>query len=204
MSAVQIETCELTEQTVDPDGNVAIESDSRAIELIEKMELDGQKALVHPETGDTPETRMPFKTMNRIERAVYEAVCPTRVKIGNFRAEPIPTRVLEVADKYRHMFRELEIWSSDPTIPDPLLVGVTWEEGATWDKSYHLMARWGAELAPFAELKDKAVSTLRTRYRSLATRIKNQASSFLDSLDASDDNSLLTTSEPTAFGLDLR
>lgn len=127
-------------------------ADAEAIELIEKLGLEGQRKLANPETL----TRQPYREMTALEAYVWRAVCPQTTPLQKYNLSPIPLRVLQVAAYARELgiYETLEVWHPHKVIDDPLLVGVP--NGETYSRKRHLIARWGETLVPFEELVVKA------------------------------------------------
>ncbi len=156
---MQIETFEIEEVNSSEAAQMA--ADSTAIELIEKLGLNGQKKLTNTETA----TRQTFKRMTLLEIEVYTILFPERDKLADFATEIIPVRVLETADKAIQLgqFYKLEVWHSRTRKDDPLLIAYTGTPSPqTWDSNYHhdtgrfLLARWGDALLPFSDLVSEA------------------------------------------------
>lgn len=136
-------------------------ADAEAIELIEKLGLEGQQTLANPETL----TRQPYREMTAMELYVWRAVCPETTDVRQYRHSPIPLRVLQVVAYARELgvYEKLEVWHPKKVVDDPLLVGVP--KGETYGRKRHLIARWGETLVPFEKLVEKA----RTLYRAEIT-----------------------------------
>lgn len=152
---MQVETYEVPE--VDFEGNV--ESNDEAVALIEKLELDGQRELIHPGRG----YRTPYRKMTKEEAVVYGAIFEKKTNIAKYKDEPIPLRVLQVAAHAKSLFKELQVWHKPSAdIKDPILVGVNGVEWAS-DREMFMLARWGDCLVPFAELAQVAAKLLREK-----------------------------------------
>jgi len=199
---MQVETFEELEQVTDVDGTVSIEDSEAALALINQLGLEGQQRLQTPSDGGKTTERMPYRQMSKVELDVYQVICPSKVKLSDYSAGPIPLRVLQVAAHADGMFEELEVWStSSPVVKDPILVGVRTGPGRSWDKRRFLLARWGAELAPFGELLTKAAKVLREKYRATAMKGKRQIEVYLETLDSTADETLVGLSEPSIYNV---
>lgn len=150
---MEIETYEVEELTTE--GRMPEEIEAQALQLIEELGLQGQRERVHKTSEEDPGTRNPYGRMTERERLVYSTICPKSTPVEEYDAGPIPLRVLQVIAHARPLFHELEVWH-EAEDPDPVLVGVNLRPGSTWQKLYHLLARWGTELEPFEKLEKKA------------------------------------------------
>ncbi len=146
-----IETYEVGEV----DSNGSSEQEPEALRLIEELGLEGQKSLLCKTDEGT--LRVPYEKMTREQLIVYTSIFPEHSRIERYSAGPIPVRILQVIAHGKELFERLEIWGPQVTMPDPILVGILKNE-------HYLLARWGNALAPFAELKEKAINSLRERF----------------------------------------
>ena len=126
-------------------------------ELVESLELAGQKAIFEEsDSGEIcPYTRLSDATKNQLK-----AICPHSTPIEQFGAQLIPLRVLEIAAlcKEREYFEHLEVWTLDKDLVDPFLIGkISYNV-------FYLLARWGEELFPMAELRDRALAEIKSAW----------------------------------------
>jgi hypothetical protein len=68
-------------------------ADSEAIELCQKLNLQGQLSRTNIGTA----TRNPYRLMSCEEMFVYSLLCPKKVELRQYKDGPIPLRVLQVA-----------------------------------------------------------------------------------------------------------
>ncbi len=147
-----VETYELEEVKGEAEQMVA---DHEAIELIEKLGLEGQKSLSNKDTT----TRMPYPEMTGDQEFVYSTLFPTKTDVENYSAGIIPIRVLQVVAflKQNNFFKKIRIWhSTGRKDKDPVLVGYGIDPDASWRDKLFLLARWGDALLPFEELMRQA------------------------------------------------
>ena len=171
-----VETFEQTESL--PNGET--EGNEEAVRLIEELDLRGQKEFIHPQTKE----RTPYREMTRKESRVYETLFPQRMKISEYRVSFIPLRILRVAAHAKNLgcYIEIEIWGGVTKPTDPILVGVV--QGAqNWEKTYHILARWGEALASFEELFVRAIKVKRETVRFAAEKELGEVKNRLSSLD---------------------
>lgn len=193
---VLVETFEQLETSVGPDGTMEPECDERALELIDKLGLTGQKELNTPRSGDSPH-RLPYREMTDLEHKVYEALCDRCVKANEYKAGPIPVRVLEVMESTRDMFDMLEIrYVGSSADKDPVLIGVRTDPSATWRQHRFLLARWGEELQPFDTLFKKAARAKRELHVSKLTEIEAAVTARLAFLKDEPDASIVSRMDP--------
>lgn len=145
-------------------------ADAEAIELIEKLGLEGQRTLANPETL----TRQPYREMTALEAYVWRAVCPRTTPLQKYNLSPIPLRVLQVAAYARELgiYETLEVWHPRKVIDDPLLVGVP--KGETYSRKRHLIARWGETLVSFDELAQKARKLWEIEFTNTLDKIQDE------------------------------
>lgn len=173
---LQSETFEVVETNCD-----GVENDTSAIELIEKLGLEGQKKLLKSKNGET--LRNPYREMTREERFVYEQICPKHVKLSEYDDGPIPLRILQVAAHAHELFDRVQVWCPHSgTQSDPVLVGVNGEEYSSARKLF-ILGRWGAVLEPFEALAKKAVSMYRAKSKVKCQQYITKAQQRLASLD---------------------
>lgn len=126
-------------------------------EQIEKLELEGQKTLASPDKSPVP-----FPFMNYTMGVVYATLCPRKFPVEKYDKTPIPLRVLSALALARQegYFNKIEVWIDDQE-PDPVLIGYRWpESGSEWSADKYILARWGDEIRPFGELREKALDRL--------------------------------------------
>lgn len=124
---------------------------------IEKLELEGQKTLASPDKSPVP-----FPFMNYTMGVVYSTLCPRKFTVEEYDKTPIPLRVLSALALARQegYFNKIEVWIDDQE-PDPVLIGYRWPEGGShWSADKYILARWGDEIRPFGELREKALQRL--------------------------------------------
>ncbi len=124
----------------------------------EELGLTGQLNLAQPEKSP-----IPFPIMNKAMVNVYETLCPKKEDVADFDGGAIPLKVLSLIALSQHeqYFDHIQVWSDDAK-PDPIAVGVIMQDGHKEDNEYYvkqryIIARWGDELASFAELKMRAI-----------------------------------------------
>lgn len=123
--------------------------------LVSDLNLEGQKTLQNKENVSP----IPFPMLKKGEERVYEILCPNKTVAQKYGNNTIPLRVLSLlalAEKEKY-FNFIEIWD-DCEKPDPIAIGVV---GAnSWQGKKYIIARWGDELRPYAELKALAIKRL--------------------------------------------
>ena len=170
------------------------EASEEALRLIESLDLDGQRAACTAEG-----TRAPYRVMNNVEFEVYSLLCPTREPVEQYRAEPIPLRVLTVLEHAKSLgiYEGFEVWhDANPAVKDPVLTA--WLPGDKYRTERRLiLARWGAELDALPTLVMKAAQVKAARTVATARTLKAQAEAIIATLTASVQDSL---DQPTISG----
>lgn len=174
---MQVETFECYETAAEP-----IEATEEAVALIEQLGLHGQLELVRPKSDEgVHATRCPYREMTAEEIFVYGVLCPDQAKLHQYKAGPIPLRVLQVAAHAQSlgMFSHLEVWDrASVTVKDPVLVGCIMDRTYSWmvGKRF-ILARWGEVLETFSVLRTRALGshkeTLIQQAKSLLSRVEN-------------------------------
>jgi hypothetical protein len=103
--------------------------------------------------GQTELPAVPFEPMSESEKRVYQTLCPADEDIKSYTRSTIPTRILELLDRWGGLFTKIRIWSDGKA--DPLVIGFI-SDG--WNAQPYLLARWGNELLDFPSLCEKAIT----------------------------------------------
>lgn len=135
------------------------EEEAKAVELIERLQLEGQRTLVRKDGA----TRFQYPEMTLEEKAVYQAVFPARTPVEKYSHGIIPVRVLQVVSHAKEFCTEVEVWHKVVRDPDPLLVGFIGERHKA-DRKTFILARWGDALKQFGELVKEARQIIRQRF----------------------------------------
>jgi hypothetical protein len=191
---MQVETFECHETASEP-----IEANEEAVQLIEQLGLDGQRALLSK--TDQP-ARCPYRVMTADETFVYRTLCPHSVKLAEYRDAPIPLRVLQVAAhaKALGIFKELHVWhAASAEEKDPVLVGL--KEGRySYETETFILARWGAELEAFAVLVKRAIAKAREKWNAQLSAVKSNVEAELAALQ--NDAAVMARSATGKYELD--
>ena len=142
-------------------------------------------------TSNTTEQKVDFQLFTKEQAGVYGVICPHREnitidKIGEY---PLPDRVKEIVNLIQvetpPRFYTYEIWHADQfEIKDPILLGrikdPTTNPTYTWYDKFYLIARWGDELKPFKELKEKAIGFMKEHSIASALKLKAMVNTYLE------------------------
>lgn len=169
---MKVETYEVEQET----SEIAqLAADGEAAMLIEKLGLNGQLSLMNKETG----TMLPYRLITAEEKVVFEALFPRKCLISEYKDGPIPVRVLQVAAFVKDLYREdmacLQVWYPPEGKDDPVLVA----RKSDWQSPIYLLARWGAALIPFDELREKAIATLAASARVKLNKAQQEVNTAL-------------------------
>ena len=187
---MQVETYEFGEVAADGEP---LEHDDESLQLIEQLGLEGQRKLIAG-AGDEA-TRIPYRKMTKEESLVYEQLFTRKTPINDYADEPLPLRVLQVAAHAHDIFDSVVVWHEpNADINDPILVGLKEEEIVT---EQFILARWGAALAPFSELKKAAGQVRRRELQHLAAQLQVKVTAFLNTVEAcTSDEAALSIRKP--------
>lgn len=153
---MQVESFECTETKEE-----CTEMEAEAIFLIEKLGLAGQEVYVSKKPGSDA-GRCPYREMLDEEFRVYNALCPSHVKLAQYKAAPIPLRVLQIAAHAAEFFPVLEVWDKEMSeVNDPVLVATNGKDSWQSEFARYILARWGEVLEPFHVLKQRAIASKR-------------------------------------------
>lgn len=145
---MKVETYETAVFSEKPE-NLALQGE--ILQLIEDLNLEGQKELAHS-ASDT-KGLCPYRKMTAREVKVFKLCFPRETKLTEYKECLIPLRILQVASHAKEWFPKILVWHPEPGLPDPILVGY---EKASWDGEPFLLARWGEALDTFEILCEKA------------------------------------------------
>lgn len=128
-----------------------------AINIINNLELEGQKQLLTKTKDGEKSTRCPFRKMKKEEKFVYEVLCPQKTKLSQYNSSPVPLRVLQIAALANsfEIFAQFEVWSAKGESKDPVLVAYDTDKSNHWP---YILARWADELENFGNLIKKAIT----------------------------------------------
>lgn len=172
-------------------------ADAEAMELVNKLGLDGQKKLANPETC----TRNPYRKMTAVEFAVFSILFPNHTRIERYDDGIIPLRVLQIAAHCREseLFSGLIVWHPPTGQKDPLLVGQKTNSEHSWMTDNFMLARWGDALESFEALRARAQKIWTGAARSKLMTLRNQIEADIGQLDSIAENAFLTgtVNDPT-------
>ena len=173
---MQIETFEI-EESVD---ETTAEADAKAVELIEKLGLEGQLTLI--KKVDDKGRRLQYPEMTAQEIAVYTSIFPARTLLKTYSHSAIPVRVLQVAAHAVEFCDRVQVWHKKHRDPDPLLVGLKGPEYSP--NKFYRLARWGDALKDFSELIKEAREIIRQQIKGQLEQTIVSAKVKLESLDS--------------------
>jgi hypothetical protein len=190
---MKIEVYDCTEKTdaATPEPQVTEEQ----LKIIEELGLEGQQSLVQKsEDAAAPSEICPYRQMTQEEFGVYSHLCPVKTAIKKFAAEAIPLRVLQVAAHAHSLgfFESLEVWHTKGAseIKDPVLVAKRKRDQFTTD--FFILARWGEELEPLADLRVKAIKAARGNRVAALKKVKDRVERDINRIEHSvSDDTLL-------------
>jgi hypothetical protein len=120
-------------------------------EICSALGLENQIAL-----ADKSETKKapPYMFCDPKTLNIIQTICPRVEEYKKYRASTIPTDVLKEIQKcVEHQWYENIEIHYDNQSPDPFVIGRI--KVSTWETTRHLIARWGAELLPLKNWKEK-------------------------------------------------
>ena len=142
-------------------------------------------------TSNTTEQKLDFSLFTKEQAGVYGVICPHRDVIDQEKIleYPLPDRVKDLVKliQVNPIYHKYEVWHSDAyEIKDPILVGRVCDPKNptySWNDKYYLISRWGEELQPFNELKNKAIAFIKEHSIAEALKLKAMVNAFLENPD---------------------
>jgi hypothetical protein len=177
---MQIETYEIEESK---DELALMACDSEALELIEKLGLEGQKSLSDKETV----TRFPYRKMTKEESNVYGLLFPQRSLLEKYKDGIIPLRVLQVAAHCKELdfLENITVWyPENADITDPVLVGTRKDPEKSYITEVYILARWGSALESLEALAVKAKKMWIERAKSELINISSKVKADIEAIDS--------------------
>ena len=150
-------------------------------ELEKYNELIGELGLSPVKENKCPNV---YVILNAAMKKQLHAVCPSSLKIEDYKRGTIPLQVLQALKfaKDNEMFTEYQIWYDDIK-PDPLLIGKNPVEGSTWDHNYYLIARWGDEALALQDLLELGFQRIKQKLIDSAQDVQNTCKNILETPD---------------------
>lgn len=138
-------------------------------QLAEFQSLVSELGLKCNNTIDPEKSPIPYLQLDQATIRAFHLLCPQIDKIKEYRFE-IPLEILRhvklsETEKY---FDWIEVWSNTKD-PDPFCVGKVYKTASdrqskyTWNATYYLIGRWGAENKTMDELMSMAIKLATTR-----------------------------------------
>lgn len=186
-----------TYETPEVNEGGIIECVSESIELIESLNLEGQRKLIKPdENGDSK--RVPYPKMTKEQKAVIKAICPKESNLSDYSDQAIPLRVLQVAAHANEMFDRILVWHPENADEkDPYLIG---RNGEGWgDKEYYMLARWGEELLPWSEMTSKAAKILRGKRLEILRKTQSLINADITTTESADDEVVIGLDQSPSY-----
>jgi len=148
-------------------------------ELVAALGMEGQAKLNGASKGVNPFPIMTTKVYN-----VYNTLLVNQREHTEFSEESIPLEVLKLIKyaKDENFFEQIDIWY-EPTMDDPVVVGIRHRNGNKWDKAYHMIARWGEELIDYHTLEQKAIEKLKVERKQRLGEKHVEVKNALETLD---------------------
>lgn len=187
---MKVETYEIEE--INSSEAATMAADSESIELVERLGLEGQKALANPATA----TRFQYPRLSSREALIFGLCFPKRTPLSTFRDGIIPLRVLQVAAYCKQCefpgAAYMEVWSTETPKEDPILVCRSGE----YHSDNYLLARWGESLKSLDQLAKQAAPILASKLRRTLLDCVQRAQQKLDAIDALVEEAIQTGTSP--------
>jgi hypothetical protein len=150
----------MTQIFIEPElENLSIEENAAEwFDIATSLGLEHQ--LKHADKSETKQAP-PYMAIDPKTSRIIKTLCPLVVDYKKYSASTIPLDVLQEIKKCddNGWYQSIKI-AYDNKSPDPFVIGYTHSEN-NWDRSLHLIARWGAELLPFELLEEKAIARVK-------------------------------------------
>lgn len=154
-------------------------NDGEALAICESLGLTGQLSLSDNESA----TVFPYRRMTAIEQRVFEIHCPIKTELKNYKSDPIPVRVLQVAQHAMscNFCKEFYVWHPRDARLDPILTGHTLN---LYSGEIYLLARWGAVWKEFDQLLSEAKAIWRERRIAKIQKARAEVDLHTNNVDA--------------------
>ena len=141
--------------------------------------------------SNTAEQKLDFALFTKEQAGVYGVICPHKesIKPESIVDYPLPDRVKDIVKmvELEHRFYTYEVWHADQfEIKDPILLGRIKDPAnptLNWYDKFYLIARWGEELQPFADLKKRAIEFMKEHSIASALKLKAMVNAYLENPD---------------------
>lgn len=167
---MKVETYEIEEPKAEP------QLEAEAIDLIEKLGLEGQKSLV-VDTGET-ERRIPYREVTASEKVIFESVFSKTEDVKKYSEGIIPVRILQVISHGKDLFERVDVRSGES---GALLIGVN---GRYSNEKWFPLARWGVELPSMAKLREDARRVIKNNFEKSLLDCIEKCQSMRQSVDS--------------------
>lgn len=158
--------------------------------LVTELGLTGQMA------ADTDKPICTFRDATRDEINVYRILMPTKVKLKDYKAGPIPLRILELCKKAKEQgLEKLFVWYPLSGPKDDPIVFAHNNQHDFQLQNLKIIGRWGDCLEAFDVLKAKALKIAKMKLTAALTHIKMKATMDLKSMDVLDEDKVLEQME---------
>ncbi|QDT41091.1 hypothetical protein Pan241w_11500 [Gimesia alba] len=187
-----------TYETPEVDEQGTVECEAEALELIESLDLEGQRELTR-QTEDGEVKRVPYPKVTKEQGVVIQAVCPKETKLNEYSDQAIPLRILQVAAHAKDLFDYLVVWHPENADEkDPYLIGCN---GESWSSSreLYLLARWGEELLPWGEMVTKAGALIRGKRLTKLREIVSLAKAAIEATESADPEAAIELSATPSY-----
>lgn len=147
--------------------------------ICDTLNLKGQKSLTSGNTGDYPPPYMPIdEKTGRIIRTL----CPESKDVASYDIGAIPLEVLQEIKRCKdnNWYDSISVYYDNKT-PDPFVIGE--KKTSEYGRTYHLIARWGAELLPWDLLEERAIARIKLEVAIIMAEAKQAVQFALDSPD---------------------
>lgn len=148
-------------------------------DLCESLGLSGQTMI----SEKSPvKVGPPYMFVDDKTARIIRTLCPTESNVINFNASSIPVDVLREVKRCNEngWYKKLLVFYDNKS-PDPFLIGVL--STGEYSESYHLIARWGAELLPFEVLEQKAIDRLKSEAAEALNTLSHQISFAMNNVE---------------------
>lgn len=167
---------------IEPELETLQEVDNSAewAEICAALDLKGQNKL-----SERSELKVgpPYAYIDERTERIIRTLCPDKSPVADYNASTIPLDVLKEIKRCKDngWYDDIHIFF-DNASPDPFVVGTI--KMNEWQKCYHMIARWGAELLPFEILERKAIERLRNDAAQAIHELQIKVNYAKDNLDA--------------------
>ena len=168
------------------------ELELETFDLIDVFEPDLEERIEEYKTKaaslemDVSQGVIPFPELSKAESNTWGVYCPQKTDLKEY-TQTVPLEVIRLAEiiKEKGWFYKMQVWSENKEEIDPILVGKLKDD---YSSPLFLLARWGASLKPYEEIRDIAKKIWIEKFKTGTEKKIRDAQRDLEDIDSKCNN----------------